>query len=57
MASDTLRNKRILAVDDEPDVLNTLQEILKDNEGLVLDRALDYETGFQWKTKTRSGSR
>jgi len=46
MASDNLKDKRILAVDDEPDVLDTLQEILEDNEGLVLDRALDYETGF-----------
>ena len=46
MASDILKDKRILAVDDEPDVLDTLQEILEDNEGLVLDRAPDYETGF-----------
>jgi DNA-binding response OmpR family regulator len=46
MASDILKDKRILAVDDEPDVLDTLQEILEDNDGLVLDRALDYETGF-----------
>lgn len=46
MASDVLKNKRILAVDDEPDVLDTLEEILEDNEGLVFDRALDYETGY-----------
>lgn len=46
MASNILKDKRILAVDDEPDVLDTLQEILEDYEGLVLDRALDYETGF-----------
>ena len=46
MASDILKDKRILAVDDEPDVLDTLQDILGDIEGLVLDRATDYETGF-----------
>jgi DNA-binding response OmpR family regulator len=46
MASDILKDKRILAVDDEPDVLDTLQEILDEHEGLVFDRALDYETGF-----------
>jgi DNA-binding response OmpR family regulator len=46
MGSDILKNKRILAVDDEPDVLDTLEEILEDNEGLVFDRALDYETGY-----------
>lgn len=46
MGSDILKDKRILAVDDEPDVLDTLQEILDEHEGLVLDRAQDYETGF-----------
>lgn len=46
MASDILENKRILAVDDEPDVLDTLEDILGDTPGLVLDRASDYETGF-----------
>jgi DNA-binding response OmpR family regulator len=46
MGSDILKNKRILAVDDEPDVLDTLEEILEDNEGLAFDRALDYETGY-----------
>lgn len=46
MASDTLKDKRILAVDDEQDVLDTLQDILEEHEGLVLDRALNYETGF-----------
>lgn len=46
MASEILKDKRILAVDDEPDVLDTLQEILAENEGLVLDRAQDYETGY-----------
>ena len=46
MASDILKDKRILAVDDEPDVLDTLQDILDEHEGLVFDRALNYETGF-----------
>jgi DNA-binding NtrC family response regulator len=46
MASNILKDKRILAVDDEPDILDTLQEILGDIEGLVFDRATDYETGF-----------
>jgi DNA-binding response OmpR family regulator len=46
MASNILKDKRILAVDDEPDVLDTLQDILEECEGLVLDRALNYETGF-----------
>lgn len=46
MASDILKDKRILAVDDEPDVLDTLQDILNEHEGLVFDRALNYETGF-----------
>jgi DNA-binding response OmpR family regulator len=46
MGSDILKDKRILAVDDEPDVLDTLQEILDEHEGLVFDRAQDYETGF-----------
>jgi DNA-binding response OmpR family regulator len=46
MASEILKDKRILAVDDEPDVLDTLEEILTENEGLVLDRAQDYETGY-----------
>jgi DNA-binding NtrC family response regulator len=46
MASEILKDKRILAVDDEPDVLDTLQEILAENEGLVLDLAQDYETGY-----------
>lgn len=41
-----LNGKRILAVDDEPDILDSLQDLLEDFEGLVLDRARDYETGF-----------
>jgi CheY-like chemotaxis protein len=41
-----LNNKRILAVDDEPDVLETLKEQLEDFDGLVFDTAQDYETGY-----------
>ena len=46
MAESILSNKRLLAVDDEPDILETLKEHLEDIEGLVLDQALNYETGY-----------
>ncbi|MCG6893575.1 MAG: response regulator [Desulfobacteraceae bacterium] len=46
MAGSILEGKRILAVDDEPDVLDTLEDLLSDNEGLILDRATDYDSGF-----------
>ncbi|MGB8427325.1 MAG: response regulator [Desulfobacterales bacterium] len=46
MPGSILNDKRLLAVDDEPDVLDTLEDILGDYDGLVLDRAADYETGF-----------
>ena len=46
MAGSILEGKRILAVDDEPDVLDTLEDLLGGYEGLVLDRAADYESGF-----------
>lgn len=46
MTEPVLNGKRILAVDDEPDVLDTLADLLEDYEGLVLDRATDYETGY-----------
>lgn len=46
MAESVLKNKRVLAVDDEPDVLESLAEQLEDIEGLVLDTATDYETGY-----------
>jgi DNA-binding NtrC family response regulator len=46
MTSSILEETRILAVDDEPDVLDTLQDLLGDYKGLVLDRATDYESGF-----------
>jgi DNA-binding NtrC family response regulator len=46
MAESILNNKRVLAVDDEPDILDTLEDELKDFEGLQMDRATDYETGY-----------
>lgn len=46
MPESILNGKRLLAVDDEPDVLDTLEDLLADVEGLVLDRATDYESGF-----------
>ncbi len=46
MGESILNHKRILAVDDEADVLETLQEHLEDFEGLIFDKALDYETGY-----------
>ena len=46
MKESNLNNKRILAVDDEPDVLETLKEQLEDFDGLVFDTAQDYETGY-----------
>jgi hypothetical protein len=46
MMESVLNNKRVLAVDDEPDVLESLAEQLEDFEGLVLDKATDYESGY-----------
>ncbi|MGW8186007.1 MAG: response regulator [Desulfobacterales bacterium] len=46
MSGGVLNGKRLLAVDDEPDVLDTLEDILADYDDLVIDRATDYETGF-----------
>ena len=46
MSESVLNNKRLLAVDDEPDVLETLEEQLEEFEGLTFDRATDYETGY-----------
>ncbi|MBN1103916.1 MAG: response regulator [Deltaproteobacteria bacterium] len=46
MTESVLRNKRLLAVDDEPDILDTLEESLEGIEGLSLDRATDYESGY-----------
>lgn len=41
-----LNDKHILAVDDEPDVLEALKEELEGYEGLVLDTATDFQTGY-----------
>jgi DNA-binding response OmpR family regulator len=46
MSESTLSGKRILAVDDEADVLETLEDLLDGYSGLILDRASDYETGY-----------
>ncbi len=46
MSEHILNGKRILAVDDEPDVLETLADLLEDYEDLVFDRATDYEAGY-----------
>ena len=46
MSESILNGKRILAVDDEPDILETLADLLEDYEDLIFDRATDYETGF-----------
>ena len=35
MADSILNGKRVLAVDDEPDVLDTLEDLLDDYDGLV----------------------
>ena len=47
MADSILNGKRLLAVDDEPDVLDTLADLLCDYDSLILDRASDYDTGYQ----------
>lgn len=46
MAESILKHKRLLAVDDEEDILETLKEQLEEIPGLVLDTATDYETGY-----------
>ena len=46
MAEKVLEGKRLLAVDDEPDILETLDEQLSEFEGLQLDKATDYEGGY-----------
>lgn len=46
MAPSILNDKRILAVDDEADVLETLDDLLADYPGLVLDKAMNYEAGY-----------
>jgi DNA-binding response OmpR family regulator len=46
MSENILMNKRILAVDDEPDVLDTLEELLEEINGLTLDKAYNYDGGY-----------
>ena len=46
MAESVLDNKRILAVDDEPDILDTLEELLSGFPGIYLDRATNYQDGY-----------
>ncbi|MCG6910537.1 MAG: response regulator [Deltaproteobacteria bacterium] len=46
MTESILNGKRILAVDDEPDILESLADLLEDYDDLIFDRASDYETGF-----------
>ena len=46
MTESILTDKRVLAVDDEPDILDTLEELLEDFSGLIFDTAQDYETGY-----------
>jgi len=47
MGASVLNNKRLLAVDDEPDVLETLKEQLEGFDGLIFDKATDYDTGYE----------
>jgi CheY-like chemotaxis protein len=47
MIESILNNKRLLAVDDEPDVLETLNEQLEGFDGLIFDKATDYNTGYE----------
>jgi len=46
MGESPLNNKRILAVDDEPDVLELLAEQLEDFEGIILDTATGYQQAY-----------
>jgi DNA-binding response OmpR family regulator len=46
MTKHILSNKRVLAVDDERDVLETLEELLQGFEGLTIDKAEDFDTGY-----------
>jgi DNA-binding response OmpR family regulator len=45
-----IKGKKILAVDDEQDILETIEDIL---EGAHVDRALDYETASRKIRETR----
>jgi CheY-like chemotaxis protein len=46
MRESVLNDKRVLAVDDEPDVLETLAEQLEGFSGLTFDKAADYDRGY-----------
>ncbi len=46
MGESPLNNKRILAVDDEPDILEILEEQLEEFEGLTIDTATDYQKAY-----------
>lgn len=46
MGKSPLNNTRILAVDDEPDVLELLVEQIEDFEGIILDTATDYHQAY-----------
>lgn len=46
MNKSILCGKRLLAVDDEPDVLETLEEQFMGFDGLVLDKASDFDSGY-----------
>jgi len=46
MGKNILNNKRILIVDDEPDILDSIEDLLDEYDGLILDKAKDYETGY-----------
>ena len=49
-SNDFLKDKHILAVDDEKDILETIQEILNDTK---VDLAQDYDTASNMISKTR----
>jgi DNA-binding response OmpR family regulator len=46
MKASILNGKRVLAVDDEIDVLDSLKDLLEPYDGLIFDRATHYEEGF-----------
>lgn len=46
MGDSPLNHKRILAVDDEPDILEILEEQLEEFEDITLDTATDYQKAY-----------
>jgi len=51
MQESILNNKRVLVVDDEPDILEVLkEEILSDAPGCILDTAISYEEASELLT-------